>query len=303
MDDALLGLRELQIPLLAAILLGASAAKFARVLRVGRMDAGLGPTALFPMPMRRPVAVVISIVELACGAALVLTVAGLGRGQSAEAARMGTCLLFLVATFALVELRGSHPDTGCGCFGDLSNAPVGARTLTRSALLAGAAMATVGLPPLRLAGSDVGMAVAFAGLAAELAVIAALSPELSEALARLGYSEPCELRRVPAARTIAALRKSSPWRRRQSVITASVPVDMWRELCWRYVVYPARAGSKDAEVVFAVSLRRRRPVVHAALVDATTGEALDWPLRPGWRDETSPGLVRIPAATGHSAVV
>jgi hypothetical protein len=303
MGDVLLMLRQVQLPLLAVILLGASAAKFARVLRVGTMDAGLGPTALFPMPLRRPVAVVISTVELACGVGLVLTDAGLGRGQVADAARLATCLLFLVATFALVELRGSHPETGCGCFGDFSTAPVSARTLTRSALLAAAAMATVGLPPLRLAGSGADTAIAFVGLAAELAVIAALSPELGEALVRLGYSEPCELRRVPAARTLAALRKSAVWRRRAGVITASAPVDMWRELCWRYVVYPARAGDRAAEAVFAVSLRPHRPVVHAALVDAATGVVLDWPAAPGWRDEPSPGLLPIPATTGQSAIV
>ena len=35
-------------------------------------------------------------------------------------------------------------------------------------------------------------------LAFELALIAFLSPELSEIMVRLGYSEPCELRRMPA---------------------------------------------------------------------------------------------------------
>jgi hypothetical protein len=80
---------------------------------------------------------------------------------------------------------------------------------------------------------------------------------------------------------------------------------MWRELCWRYVVYPARAGGKDAEAVFAVSLRPHRPVVHAALVDAATGATLAWPVapEPERRDDTSPRLLRIPAATGHSATV
>jgi hypothetical protein len=303
MSNVLLGVREVQIPLLAVILLTASAAKIARVLRVGRMDAGLGPTALFPMPLRRPVATVICSAELACGAGLVLTGAGLGRGQPANAARTATCLLFLVATFALVELRNTHPTTGCGCFGDLSTAPVSARTLTRSALLAGAAMATIGLPPPRLMDSAAETAIVLAGLAGELAVIAALSPELREALVRLGYSEPCEQRRVPASRTLAALRKSAVWRKRRAVITADAPVDMWRELCWRYVVYPARAGGKDAEAVFAVSLRPHRPVVHAALVDVATGATLDWPAEPERRDDTSPRLLRIPAATGPSAAV
>jgi Methylamine utilisation protein MauE len=303
MGYVLLGLRQVQVPLLAVILLGASAAKFARVLRVGRMDAGLGPTALFPMPLRRPVAVVISVAELACGVGLLLTAIGLGRGELTTAARLATFLLFLVATVALVELRGNHPTTGCGCFGDLSTAPVGARTLTRSALLAAAAMATVGLPGPHVGRPGPDTAFVLVGLAAELAVICALSPEVGEALVRLGYAEPCELRRVPAARTLASLRKSAVWRKRHGLITANAPVDMWRELCWRYVVYPALADDRPAEVVFAVSLRPHRPVVHAALIDAATGAVLEWPATPGWRGETSPNLVRVPAATNRSAVV
>jgi hypothetical protein len=117
-------------------------------------------------------------------------------------------------------------------------------------------------------------------LAIELAVIGALSPELGEALVRLGYSESCELRRLPAGRTLAALRKSAQWRRRAGVITADTPVDMWRELCWRYVVFPARTHGRDAEAVFAVYLRPHRPMIHAALVDAETGTVLDWPPVP-----------------------
>jgi hypothetical protein len=303
MGDVLTGFRELQVLVLAAILLCASTAKFARVLRVGTMDAGLGPTALFPLPLRRRVAIGISAVELACGIALVLTAVGLVRGQAATAARLATSLLFIVATLAMVELRSSHPGTGCGCFGDFSTAPVSGRTLTRSALLAGAGLATIGLPALRLVRSSADTAGVLVLLAAELAVIAALSPELREALVRLGYSEPCELRRVPAARTLAALRKSAAWRRRAGVVTADAPVDMWRELCWRYVVFQARAGDRAAEVVFAVYLRPHRPVVRAALIDAATGAMLDWPAAPGRRGEPAPGLVPIPAAAGRSAIV
>lgn len=303
MGAILTGLRQVQVPLLAAILLSASAAKAARIVRVGRMDAGLGPTVLFPTPLRRPVALVICAAELACGIGLVLTGAGIGHGDPASAVRIATCLLFLVATFALVELRSSHPATGCGCFGDLSTTPASARTLARSALLAAAALTTIGLPPVSVPGSPAALAVVVAGLAVEVALIAVLSPEVGEALARLGYSDPCELRRVPAARTIAVLHKSAEWRARESVLTASSPVDVWRELCWRYVVYPARADGKDAEAVFAVSLRAHRPVVHAALVDAATGTSLDWPAGSGWRDDTSPRLLRIPAATGPSATV
>lgn len=296
MNNLLLESREAQVPLLALLLLGGSAAKLVRVLRVGTLDAGLGPTALFPMPLRRRVAIAISAIELGCGVALVVTAAGVGQGAAATATRLATSLLFIVATLALVELRSTHPDTGCGCFGDLSTTPVSARTLARSALLAAAGMATVSLPPLRLPQSGVEAVVVLAVIAAELAVIAALSPELGDALVRLGYSEPCELRRLPAGRTLAALRGSAQWRRRAGVITSDEPADMWRELCWRYVVFPARAYDRDAEAVFAVYLRPHRPLIHAALVDAATGTVLDWPGAPQRRQRHAvPGSAPQPA--------
>jgi len=152
----------------------------------------------------------------------------------------------------------------------------------------------MGLPPLHPLhrGAEAGRLLGI--LVAELVVVAALSPELGEGLVRLGYSEPCELRRLPAVRTLTALRRSSQWRRRAGLITEDVPVDMWRELCWRYVVFPARAADRKAEVVFAVHLRPRRPAIHAALVDAVTGEVLAWPAlsarraRPGRSTQVKP---------------
>src|SRR5579864_3777058 len=294
LSGAVVLVREAQIPLLSAMLLGACAAKFARMLRVGSLDAGLGPTALFPMHLRRSVAIAMCVAELACGVALLVTAGPLGRGEPANPVRLATSLLFVVATCALIELRTSHPDTGCGCFGDFSTSPVSGRTLARSALLAAAALATIGLAPLHTPhrGADAGRLLGI--LLVELIVIAALSPELGEALIRLGYSEPCELRRLPAVRTLTALRRSSQWRRRAGLITADVPVDMWRELCWRFVVFPARAADREAEVVFAVHLRPHRPAIHAALVDAVTGEVLAWPAPParragpGWSTELKP---------------
>jgi hypothetical protein len=277
---AVLEIREAQVPLLSAMLLGGCATKLARILRVGSVDAGLGPTALFPLRLRRPVAIATCATEFACGAALIVTAGSLGRGGAATAVRILTSLLFLVATCALIELRTSHPETGCGCFGEFSRAPVSGRTLARSAFFAAAALATIGLPPLRAPhpGADAGRLLGI--FAIELAVIALLSPELGEALTRLGYSEPCELRRMPTVRTLAALRRSSQWRRRAWLISAEVPVDIWRELCWRYVVFPARVGNRASEVIFAVYLRPHRPVVHAALVDSATGEVLPWPAAP-----------------------
>jgi hypothetical protein len=286
--------QEAQIPLLSAMLLGGSAAKVSRMLRVGTVDAGLGPTALFPMHLRRPVAILMNAAELGCGIALVVTAGRLGRGEPANAVRLATALLFLVATSALIELRASYPDAGCGCFGDLSKSPVSGRTLARAALFAAAALATIGLPPLHPPHPGAEEYRMLGILVAELVVIAALSPEIGEALVRLGYSEPCELRRLPAVRTLTALRRSSQWRKRAGVITSEMPVDMWRELCWRYVVFPARVGDRAAEVVFAVFVRPHRPMIHAALVDPVTGEVLSWPTpsprrrAPGWEGRQQP---------------
>jgi hypothetical protein len=300
--------QEVQIPLLSAMLLGASATKFIRILRVGSLDAGLGPTALFPMRLRRPVAMTMCVAELACGLALVLTAGQFGSGGPANAARLATALMFLVATCALIELRTSHPDAGCGCFGDFSTQPVGGRAIARSALLAAAALATIDLRPLHRPHGDANAARLLAILVIELTVLAALSPELGEALVRLGYSEPCELRRLPAVRTLTALRRSAQWRRRTGVLTADAPADVWRELCWRYVVFPARAGDREAEVVFAVYMRRHRPAIHAAIVDADTGETLSWPAPParrglpGWVSRLKPATVpRAPSRDPHLA--
>jgi hypothetical protein len=111
-------------------------------------------------------------------------------------------------------------------------------------------------------------------LAFELSLIAFLSPELGEILVKLGYSEPCELRRLPVERTMAALHASSPWRRYAGQIASAAPVDVWREGCWRFVVYAGVARGRRVDIVFAVYLQARRPVIRAAVLDAHTDEVL-----------------------------
>lgn len=290
--------REVQVPLLASLLLSGSAAKLVHMLRVRSVDAALGPTALFPVYLRRPAAIVICAAEFALGVGLILTAGTIGRGAPTDAVRLGAVLLFLVATCALIELRGTRPDVGCGCFGDFSTAPVSGRALARSALLAVAALSTVGLPPLHPPHRGVAAILPLGILAAELALVAVLSPEIGEGLVRLGYSEPCELRTVPAERTVAALHRSSHWRRHAGLITAAEPVDMWRELCWRYVVYPGELHGRPVELVFAVFLRQHRPAIQGALVDAATGNVLPWPpgsVRSASEADRIRRLVRAPA--------
>ena len=266
--------REVQIPLLAALLIGACLLKLSRVLRARSVDVALGPTALFPLNLRRPVAMAMCAVEMSLGILLILTAGPLGKGLPATVVRAGTIVLMVTAVGALVELRQRRPDVGCGCFGDLSSTPVSLRTITRSALLTVAAAVTIGVPPVKLPPPGPALALRLVLLAAEFAVIALLSPEIGEALVRLGYSEPCELRVVPVQRTLTALHKTRSWRRHARIIVSGEPVDVWRELCWRFLVYPGRYGGRDVEVVFAVYLRARRPAVRSAVVDAATDDVL-----------------------------
>jgi hypothetical protein len=279
-------LGQAQIPLLAAMLLGGCAAKFARGIRRRSIDAGLGPTALFPLRLRPLAAGTLSAIELGLGIGLIVT-AGMISPAAAGAVRLGTCLLFVVATFALIELRSIRPDIGCGCFGEFSSTPITGRTLTRSILLAAAALGAVFVTPIqpRITSDHVERVLIF--LAIELAIIAALSPEVRELLVRIGYSAPCELRMPSPEHTLSALRRSSQWRRHLALLAADEPRDVWRELCWRYLSFPSRYNGRDADLVFAVYLQNRRPVVLSALVDAVTGAVIPWPVssgRPvGWR--------------------
>jgi hypothetical protein len=284
-------IREVQIPLLAGMLLSACVGKVRHLARDGAAADRFGPTALFPMSMQIPLALALCVAELILGFGLIVTAGGFG-GSAATCFRIATCLLFVVSSCALIELRATRPGVGCGCFGDLSRTPVSSRTLTRSALFAVAALATVEMPPIKLP-RTVGSGLELAAiLCLELVVIGALSPEVGEGLIRLGYSEPCELRDIPAARTLAALRRSKQWRRLRSLVTADAPSDVWRELCWRYVVYQGSYSGRPADIVFAVYLQHRRPLIHAALVDANTGLALPFPSQLAQMSRPAAGSAR-----------
>ncbi|MGB6456518.1 MAG: MauE/DoxX family redox-associated membrane protein [Streptosporangiaceae bacterium] len=283
----LTSLREVQIPLLAAMLLGACGTKLVQVLRRSSVGEAFGPTAHLPAQLRRPATAALCLVEFGLGAGLILTAGRIGAGVPATSIRLASCVFFVIATCAVIELRVNRPEAGCGCFGDLSTTPVSTRTLARSALLALAGGATIGLPAI-VTPTPVGAVQLLAILVVEMVLIGALSPEIGEGLIRLGYSEPCELRDVPSQQTLAALRRSRPWRRYSPLITSDGPADVWRELCWRYVVFPSSHDGIPSDLVFAIYLQQRRPAVRAALVDSATGQTLPWPASP-----TARGRVRL----------
>src|ERR1700734_3944141 len=264
-------LREVQLPVLAVMLLGGCAAKAGRALQSRSAAAGMDATGLVPLPLRRPAVVTLFTAEALLGLGLIGTVGRLGDTTPrlpATIVRTATALFFLVAVGALNELRQRRPDAGCGCFGEFSDTPIGLRTITRSGVLCAAAVATIGLPPLRMPSSSAEAELCLAVLAVELVLIAFLSPELGNILVRLGYTEPCELQRIPVGRTMSVLRASSPWHRYASQVCSAEPVDVWREGCWRFVVYPGIVSGRRVDIVFAVYLQARRPAIRVAGLDA-----------------------------------
>jgi hypothetical protein len=269
----LTAIREVQIPLLAAMALGAFLAKAWRALRPRAHRARSDPADLFPAHLRRPIMVLVFAAELGLGLGLIGTAVKFGRDWPtlpATVVRTGTALFFLVAVGALNEMRQRRPDAGCGCFGELSGTPIGLRTIARPGLLCASAVATLGLPPLRMPSSPAEAELWLAMLAFELALIAFLSPELTEIMVRLGYSEPCELRRMPVGRTMSALHASSQWRR----YAARSPAGHRRTSGARGAGGSWRTRDTGGRPVDIVYLQSRRPAVRAAILDADTDEVL-----------------------------
>jgi hypothetical protein len=266
--------REVDIPLLAALLIAGCAAKTWHLAQTRSAGAETEPTATFPLGPRRPAATGLCAVELALGVGLLLTSGRAGAGMPAFTVRTAAALLFGTAAGALYVLRGRRPEAGCGCFGELSRTPVGWRVITRAALLCAAALSSVGVPPLRRPASAGQVWLILAVTVGELAVFCALSPEVRRLLLRLSSADPCEVREVPIARTLAALRASASWRRYQRFLVAARPVDVWREGCWRFVVYPGVLAHRHVEVVFAVHLAGRGAPIRVGVLDASAGTGL-----------------------------
>ena len=258
-------IQNTQVLLLATVLLAACVAK----LTVRSPVAWSAPEHVHgvPVPGRlrpgRHMNVGLAVTEGLLALALLVT--------SHVSVRVATTVAFAAATWAVGELRVHRPDAGCGCFGGLSEKRVGRRSVLRAALFTAAAVASLGAPH---AGAEVlrqvpaQVALVFV---VELALFAALSPELSVLArrGRLGRSRPatpCARRRSPLPETFATLYDSPAWLAAEDSITSAVPVDVWREGCWRFVVFPARLDGRDTEIVFAVSTAERDRTVRAARV-------------------------------------
>lgn len=257
-------LREVQLPLLAVLLL------FGAFAKLGSRDASSGLSVLLPARLHRPAARGTGVLEAALAAGLVLL-----SGVPGEAARLLTALVFAASVAVLLLVRRRDPEAGCGCFGGLSRAPIGWRTLVRAGLLSAAALATLGLEPAGwqvLAGAG---PVHAAVLAAELLVLALLSPELREAAARLRHREPCELREVSERSVARRLRASDVWRTNSPLLLGTEPLDVWRHGCHRFLRYDGMRHGTRVDVVFSVRVGGpRRTAVRAAVVARDSGASV-----------------------------
>jgi hypothetical protein len=254
-------LRDAQLPLLAAVLLAAGLSK----LLLRGLDPPSDARPLDLLRHHRGLTVVVALAEAGLGVALLVT--------PYPAVRVVTAIWFAVVTWIAVELRTHRPEAGCGCFGNLSTTRVGVRTIARPTLLTVAAIATIGVA---VPGDEVlRLSLGWRGgaLAMELAVLAVLSPEIGALVARRRLHVPCELRTVPLRETYATLHGSGAWKEYLPVITGAEPVEVWRELCWRFLVYAGSRDGREVEVVFAVSLEgARHPGIRAAILDVRAGE-------------------------------
>ncbi|WP_235030183.1 MauE/DoxX family redox-associated membrane protein [Nonomuraea solani] len=253
---------ESQLPNLIVLLLLGTAAKVTTVRSGGepRSLSRLGPAVLVPKRVQAPALLVCAVCELMLAAGLLVS--------THPFFRWGTVAFFALSTYVLLELRRRRPDAGCGCFGEVSSAPVGLRSVGRTvALTAMAGMSLWAPVPGWLA-----VLHPTWHTAAGVAVLALLSPEIEELIDRLRFRAPCEQRRGPAeSATLSRLRSSGTWRAHHGELASAEPYDTWRELCWRFFAFRNQSGD---DVVFAVYLTGRRPAVRMAVVSAEDSESL-----------------------------
>jgi hypothetical protein len=206
----------------------------------------------------RPVAIGLALSEGALGVALLVT--------PHPSVRVLTIMGFASATWVVSELRTLRPEDGCGCFGALSAGRIGRRCVVRTALFTGAAIIALGVPHTGIDALRASLGWGGVVLAVEILMFVALSPEADGLLGRLRSSTPCEVRTAPLSETFHALWASDAWREHKDHIVGREPIDVWRELCWRLLAYRGRVAGRDAEIVFAVSMEERHPVVRSAVL-------------------------------------
>lgn len=176
------------------------------------------------------------------------------------------------------------PDASCGCLGSRP-ARVTWRAFARAGtMLAASVLALFATGTWYLSIADVG---AVALVVAELALVAAFSPELDHRWLtplrrlhnRLTHPLAGGVPVIPLDATVTQLVRSGAWRVTAALVTSDV-TDHWDEGEWRFVAYSARYEEKPATAVYAVPRLRYDPeAVRAAIVgdDGATLYTVDGP--------------------------
>ncbi|WP_199486313.1 hypothetical protein [Actinomadura logoneensis] len=272
---------DVQVLLLAGVLLAACLAKLAVREPVAAASHGHGGTRVHGVPIaHRPAHVLLLLRGRRGGIALGLAEGVLGLAlllSSQLLVRVVAAVGFAGATWAVLELRARRPEGGCGCFGGLSVKRVGRRSVLRAALFTTAAVVSLGasrsgvdvprLDDVRVAGVLLLELALFASLSPELALLCRLVHRRARTFGRRAHRDvPCGRRPSPLAETLATLHASSAWLVFENALVSAVPLDVWREGCHRFLVYRARLHGTDMDIVFAVSTAARdREVRHALL--------------------------------------
>ncbi|GAA5057413.1 hypothetical protein HNP84_000486 [Thermocatellispora tengchongensis] len=256
-----------QVFVLALLLLMGTIAKIATARGAAEPGAlaRLGPAVLVGERWRAPAMYCCAAGELLLALGLIFT--------ELPIFRWATIAFFSMATYVLLELRRRRPDVGCGCFGEVSARPIGLRSIGRTIALTGMAVAATWSPAsvlsLLIPTPGLSWTLLATGVGGALLLLAALSPELEETIARLRYRAPCEQRPFPPAAGLARLRGTAAWRAHAPLLLSEQPTDIWRELCWRFFSFPGRTPDGEmVDVVFALYLSGRRPPVRVAMVTA-----------------------------------
>lgn len=256
--------REVQLPLLAVLLVLGAAGK------TTRQASAAGMAVLVPERLRRPATVGSGVLEAGAAVGLI----GL-TGVWGEAVRVFTAVMFAVSVVVLLLARRRDPEAGCGCFGGLSRTPIGWRTLTRAGFLSAVALTTIGIEPTGWQVVSTFTWTHAAVLGVELLVLAVLSPELRGVAARLLRREPCALRRHSLRRAEWRLRRNDVWRSLHSVMLKNEPEDVWRHGCRYFLRYDGLRYGQRVDVVYAVRLEgKKSTAVRASMVDRESGEVV-----------------------------
>jgi hypothetical protein len=262
MTQMLTTIATAQLPVLALLLAAGTVAKIWTAVRESEPGAlsRLGPAVLVAERWHTPALMCCAFGELFLLIGLL--------GTDYPFFRWGTVAFFAVSTYVLWELRRRRPDVGCGCFGEVSAAPVGLCSLGRTVVLTAMSAGLLWTPEVPGWSMLAGITWTHVPAAAVgLLVLLALSPEIEETAARLRYRAPCEQRPLDTTVALNRLRASKLWQSHVPLLSSLEPIDSWRELCWRFFVYPGLSPTGESmDVVFAIYLSGRHPAVRVALV-------------------------------------